>query len=150
MSLNPWIDYLQLPELDRFLQKEGYDPEERITPRAICNHPSYTRMGFIITQSGELLWHPQNLAAELSLVLEYWRTHGSEKVKKELTDWNLQLHGRTAEFAGKEIVHLYTASGNQGLITSTIQLLLNKHRIHSQAIILDEYGKVLGIAGSFI
>ena len=55
-----------------------------------------------------------------------------------------------AVFAGHEILHLYTSSGNQDLIKSSVKLLLEKHRIHSQAIILDEYGNVLGNANKFL
>ncbi len=146
MSVNPWIDYLQLPELNEFLAQAGYDPNERITPRAICCDPVYTRLAFVVVQSGGIFWHPQNLIADLSVVLEYWKTHAPDSVKPELNDWDRQLRGRTAQFADKEIVHLYTSSGNAKLIPVAVQKLLEHQRIHPSAVILNEPGEVLGTA----
>src|SRR5579863_5825202 len=144
MSVNPWIDYLQIPELDEFLKQAGYEPNERITPRAICCDPIYTRLAFVVVKSGQIFWHPQNLIADLSVVLEYWKTHAPDSVKSELHDWDSQLRGRTAEFANREIVHLYTSSGNTNLIPVAIQNLLEHKRIHPPAVILNESGEVLG------
>ena len=145
MSINPWIDYLKIPELDEFLSKAGYEKGERVTPRAICCDPVYTRLGFIVVKSGALLWHPQYLTADLSVVLEYWKTHSQEPILSDLNHWDSQLRGRTAEFAGHEIVHLYTSSGNKELVIPALKLLLDNKRIHSDAIILNEPGDVLGL-----
>lgn len=146
MSVNPWIDYLNLPELYKYLAESGYEPNERVTPRAICCDPVYTRLGFVVVQSGDIYWHPQNLIADLSVVLEYWKTHAPDSVKLELNDWDKQLRGRTAQFADKEIVHLYTSSGNANLIPIAVQKLLEHQRILPSAVILNESGEVLGTA----
>ena len=54
-----------------------------------------------------------------------------------------------AEFSS-EIVHLYTSSGNIDLADIAVKLLVNKERITGKAIILDEYGNVLGLAKDLI
>ena len=73
MPINPWIDYLNLPELQEFLEQAGYEPNERITPRAICCDPVYTQLGFVVINSGEIFWHPQNPASDL-------RAHSQQRI----------------------------------------------------------------------